>query len=209
MIFTNSRSQSSYTGNLIKHYHNRNINPSSVFSIISPTRYIPSNTITIQNTPEIEQTKPKTMKWGEPIWFLFHSLAEKVKENAFSSIREELLNVIYTICSNLPCPDCANHAVIYLNSIHYKTIQTKDQLKNMLFIFHNTINQKKNYAIFPRDQLDTKYKNVGLIPIIHNFMKHFKDKHKSIHMIANDLHRARIVNQLKTWFNSNIQSFDL
>ena len=36
----------------------------------------------------------------------------------------------------------------------------------------------------------------------------FQDKHKSIHMIANDMHRARLSQNLKQWFNENIQYFD-
>ena len=148
------------------------------------------------------------MKWGEPTWFLLHCLAEKVKEDVFPYIRLELLNVIFTICANLPCPDCANHASEYLKSINYKMIQTKEQLKNVLFSFHNMINVKKNMPIFPREQLENKYRNMIFIPTIYAFMEHFQDKHKSIRMIANDFYRARIAEQLKIWFNTNIQNFD-
>jgi hypothetical protein len=97
---------------------------------------------------------PKKMSWGEPTWILFHVLAEKIKDEEFSQIRPELLEVIYTICSNLPCPDCANHASMYLNDIRYKNIQTKEQLKTMLFQFHNTVNKKKDFAIFMSKNLN-------------------------------------------------------
>ena len=45
------------------------------------------------------------VKWGEPTWYLFHTLAEKINDESFPTIREELLNVFYSICSNLPCPE--------------------------------------------------------------------------------------------------------
>jgi len=161
----------------------------------------------IQNIQPANQ--PKKMKWGEPIWFLFHTLAEKVKDESFQSIRLDLLNTIYLICSNLPCPDCANHASEYMKKINFSSIRTKQDLKLMLFQFHNVVNQKKRFPIFSIDELDSKYSNANTIMIIQNFMIHFQDRHHSIHMIANDLHRSRLANQLKTWFNNNLQYFDL
>jgi hypothetical protein len=208
MLFTNHRSQTSYIGNKIQNSNTVNTT-TDMFSILKLRN---KNVTTIpkpivQN--EVEGPKlPKKMKWGEPTWFLLHCLAEKVKEDVFPYIRLELLNVIFTICANLPCPDCANHASEYLKSINYKMIQTKEQLKNVLFSFHNMINVKKNMPIFPREQLENKYRNMIFIPTIYAFMEHFQDKHKSIRMIANDFYRARIAEQLKIWFNTNIQNFD-
>lgn len=203
MLFTNVRSQHSYIGNLIQQNNPANIN-------ISMVRYRrPMSIVPVPAAPvPIEENKPKKMKWGEPTWFLFHVLAEKVKEYQFANIRVELLNVVYTICSNLPCPDCANHATAYLNGINYRAIQTKEQFKQLFFVFHNIVNAKKNFPIFPRDELETKYSQMELIPTLYNFMSHFQDKHKSIRMIANDFHRSRIADQLKQWFNANIQYFD-
>ena len=37
---------------------------------------------------------------------------------------------------------------------------------------------------------------------------HFQDKHKSVHMIANDMFRARQVETLKEWFNKNYNCFE-
>lgn len=208
MLFTNHRSQNSYIGNKIQNSNTIN-NTTNMFSILKP------NTRTVVSIPrpiiqdEVETPKTsKKMKWGEPTWFFLHCLAEKVKEEVFPSIRVELLNLIYTICANLPCPDCANHASEYLKGINYKMIQSKEQLKNILFSFHNTVNAKKNMPIFPREQLESKYRNMLFIPTIYTFMEHFQDKHKSIRMIANDFYRARIAEQMKLWLNANIQNFD-
>jgi hypothetical protein len=177
---------------------------------------------TIQNNQNIQSTnnasvkittqemKPqKKMKWGEPTWFLFHTLAEKVKEENFPSIRLDLINIIRIICSNLPCPDCANHATEYMKKINFASIKTKQDLKFMLFQFHNVVNQKKSFPLFSSDNLDSKYSNANTVNIIQNFMIHFQDKHHGIRMIANDLHRSRIADQLKTWFNNNLQYFEL
>jgi len=159
--------------------------------------------------PDENAPKKKSMKWGEPTWFLFHTLAEKIKESDFQAIRTELLNNIYTICANLPCPDCAAHAKSYMDGINFNVIRTKNDLKELFYTFHNMVNSKKGFPIFPRNQLEEKYSKAKTINIIQNFMHHFSDKHASIHMMANDMHRGRIVEYLKTWFNMNIHHFEL
>ena len=152
---------------------------------------------------------PKRMKWGEPTWFLFHVLAYKIKDEHFNNLKNELLEIINMICVNLPCPTCASHATDYMNKIQRNSIQYKQNLKDMLFKFHNDVNVRKGVQSFPHDKLDEKYSKANTMNIIQHFMTHFQDKHHSIHMIANDMHRGRIVKLLKVWFNNNIQHFDL
>jgi hypothetical protein len=165
-------------------------------------------TVVVETNPITNPSK-KPMKWGEPTWFLFHTLAEKVKPEFFPEIQKELLNLIYTICSNLPCPNCAKHATQFLNGINFNTITTKDALRFMLHRFHNEVNRRKGLPDFPLDQLTSKYSAANTINIIHYFMPFFDDKHKSIRMIADDMHRMRVALQLKSWFNKNIGAFDL
>ena len=151
---------------------------------------------------------PKKMKWGEPTWFLFHTLAYKIKDENFQQLRAELLNMIHSICANLPCPMCAGHAVDHLKSTNFLGIRTKKELINALYNFHNEVNKKKGFAIFHYDDLDTKYSGAVTKNIIFNFILHYQDKHKSVHMIANDIFRARQVLILKEWFNNNFKYFD-
>jgi len=162
------------------------------------------------NQPAIVQPPPilpKKMKWGEPTWFLLHTLAEKVKDESFAEIRVGFLNIIYTICTNLPCPDCSNHAKTLLDGVNFNAIQTKAQLKQLLFEFHNNVNKRKGFPIFNYTDLDKKYTNAVTINIIYNFVKFFNPKNYSIRMIANDFHRERITEIIKGWFNSNLVYF--
>lgn len=155
--------------------------------------------------PVVEKSK---MKWGEPTWFLFHVLAEKVKEESFITVRSELLNKIYSICNNLPCPICAKHATDYMNKVNFMTIQTKGDLKELLFNFHNEVNKNKNYPLFPRNRLEEKYKMAVTANIMKNFMKFFEDKQYNVQLISNKMHRERLISILKSWFNENIQCFE-
>jgi hypothetical protein len=202
------QNQRSYMGALIQStIPTPGISRPTPFSILSGIRFQTTVRNPLPLSTKIEESTPKKMKWGEPIWILFHVLAEKVREDIFSSIRTELLNIIYIICSNLPCPDCANHAMIYLNNIKYKNIETKAQLKEMLFLFHNTVNQKKGFPIFPREKLEETYSKYPLFPVLQKFMVVFQDKHKSIRMISDDFHRGKIAIELQTWFNNHINAF--
>jgi hypothetical protein len=96
-----------------------------------------------------------------------------------------------------------------MKKVDFNSIRTKQDLKLMLFQFHNVVNQKKQFPLFSINELDSKYSNANLVNIIQLFMFHFQDKHHSIRMIANDLYRSRIAEQLKIWFNNNICYFDL
>ncbi len=183
----------------------RNVPPMPI--VLPPTRTITRNVV--EQPAATDTTKPKKMKWGEPTWYLFHALAEKVKEDRFQAIRTELLNTIYVICKNLPCPMCANHATQYMNAINFNTIQTKKDLIDLLWNFHNEVNKRKNFAVFPYEELSEKYSRANLINIIQVFMVHFKDKHASLRMIADDMYRQQISTKMQDWFRKNIQNFNL
>lgn len=148
-----------------------------------------------------------TMTWGKPTWYFFHTLAEKVKPEEFSNIRTDLLDIIYSICVNLPCPDCANHARTYLDKINFNTIQTKEDLKMMLFVFHNSVNQRKGYDMFTIDQLNELYGSSNTANIINNFLQTYLKKNASPRMMANELFRRRIVNKTQIWLNANSNKF--
>ena len=147
------------------------------------------------------------MTWGKPTWYLFHTLAEKVIEPYFLDIRAELLDTLYSICLNLPCPKCAQHAKTHLNSINFNTIRTKEDLKMLFFDFHNLVNSRKEYAIFKYEDL-SKYETAITKNIINNFLIEYNKKSKIIQYLADDLHREKITGSLKKWFIKNIAFFE-
>lgn len=207
MLFTNPRTNQSYIyGNVQIQNKNITLMPQQLNNV----RQIITNSAepVVPEAPK-ELKRPKSMKWGEPTWFFFHTIAEKVKEEKFDSIRKELLNLVYSICANLPCPDCASHASEYMRGINFNAIKTKQNLKDLFFNFHNVVNEKKGFEKFPYDKLDEKYSKAIFVNIVQNFLIHFQNKHSSIHMIANDLHRNRVVEQIKSWLQENIVHFNL
>lgn len=146
---------------------------------------------------EVKQEQSGKIKWGAPTWYLFHTLAEKVKEDSFPLIRKELMDIIFTICTNLPCPDCANHATRFMQGINYDTILTKDDFKELLFRFHNSVNARKGFPIFDRSELDNMYAKANTTNIILNFYNNFKTK--TMKVTTNSFYRTTSFNNIKSW----------
>ena len=207
MLFTNTKG---YPPGVIQQNRNTNISSMNYYNVNVYKHLTPQPQQQVQKVQvnnEEEEHKQKPMKWGEPIWFFFHTIAEKVKNESFPYVKQDLLNIIYKVCVNLPCPMCANHAVEYMNKINFNAIQTKDQLKDVLFVFHNSVNVRKNFPVFMRKDLDEKYSRANTIKIIQNFLNVFQYKNSNMHMIANNMHRTNVANDIKGWFNTNIQHF--
>lgn len=200
--------------------HQRTINQNYVSSSNTPQNFMrirysmptpvktpsaPPPTVRMVNENAVKSSA--IMTWGKPTWYFFHTLAEKIKPEEFSNIRTDLLDIIYSICVNLPCPDCANHARTYLDKINFNTIQTKEDLKMMLFVFHNSVNQRKGYDMFTLDQLNELYGNANTANIINNFLQTYLKRNASPRMMANELFRRRIVNKTQVWLNANSNKF--
>ena len=156
------------------------------------------------NNEYLENTK---LRWGPSTWFLFHTLAEKIKEKDFDILKNELIDLIKSICMNLPCPNCSNHATQYIQNLNYISIRTKNDLKIFLFNFHNDVNRRRNVKLFSLEELNSKYSKSNTLNIINNFVSVFQYKNKSFNMIANEMQKQRQLETFKSWIKTNIQSF--
>jgi len=156
----------------------------------------------------VNKNDPIKIKWGAPTWYFFHTLAHKIKDEHFLKLKTEILYNIVMICKNLPCPKCTTHATEYMAKINFNSIKTKDDLKNMLFKFHNEVNIRTGAELFPYNELDEKYATAVTVNIIQYFFMLFQDKTFNVTAIANNMHRERVIFNLKDWISKNIQYFD-
>jgi hypothetical protein len=159
-----------------------------------------TNNTNVQPPPAPKEPQQDKMTWGEPTWFLFHTLAQKISDQHFSLIRTDLFQLICRICSNLPCPECANHASGYMNGINFDAITTKEQFKLLLWQFHNTVNQRKGFPIYPFENL-SKYDNANIGNIYRNFLHVFNQKGYSMRLAAHSFHRSNAVAYIRKWFH--------
>ena len=139
--------------------------------------------------------------WGPPVWTFFHTLAEKINEDYFHKIKFSLFFIIKRICNFLPCPECSQHASRFLARINVQAIKDKNQFKQMLHLFHNTVNKRKKKAFFSFENTN-KYKNYNLGATFNNFIKVYHTK-GNMNLIAESFQRSLLIKDLKKWIMNN------
>lgn len=207
MRFHNSRAIVKQETNVNTQRNNRNqVLP------LGMTRIQPARKVNNNDKPSIIRDVPKPaekqMKWGEPIWFLFHTLAEKIKEEHFSSKKSEIINLVKSICANLPCPKCTDHAITYMKKMNIDSIKSKQDWKDFLYKFHNEVNKRKNFPEFPHNELDEKYQRANTVNAINYFLATYREKSGSVQMIATEMSRMRVLRNVQQWLKNNLSCFD-
>lgn len=147
------------------------------------------------------------MYWGPTTWCFMHTLASKVKEDSFPIIASKLILVCIQICSNLPCPECTQHARQFWSNVNLSTIKTKQDLINVLFVFHSSVNKRKKLKPFPYDGLSI-YNDKNLIEVYNSFTKNF-NTNGNMNMINESFHRNRMLSSLRAWMYANLKHFDI
>ena len=145
--------------------------------------------------------------WGQSTWFLFHTLAEKVKDEEFSTIKLELIGCIKNISSNLPCPSCREHATKLLAIQNYDQIKTKDDFKKFIFDFHNVVNKNSNKKIESIEILD-KYKLANLINIVNYWNQCFTASGVNRTLLMDSFSRSRLKENINLFFKNNLHRFN-
>lgn len=145
--------------------------------------------------------------WGPACWNLFHTLAEKIKEDHFPIVGKQLYSQILLICQNLPCNDCSDHAKLFLSKVHLNNLNTKNDLKNLLYVFHNAVNRRKQKSSYKYENLDS-YKSNNIIIVFNKFSATY-NTNGNMQLIAENYYRLRILSAFKKWLMQNISHFDL
>ncbi len=96
----------------------------------------------------------KKYEWGNATWYLFHIIAEKLTNDIYIVEKSNIINLITTICNNLPCPSSSEHASKYLLTINFNNINSNEDLKMFFFKFHNLVNIRIHKPQFSLDELN-------------------------------------------------------
>lgn len=139
--------------------------------------------------------------WGNSIWYLFHTLAEKINATKFQEQKNNLFEIVKIICSNLPCPECSDHASKELRRVNINNINDKETFKLFLLEFHNRVNTRLQKPQFTLDELNNKYKLAKLNGILHNFNIVYNAPIPNEKMMAHSFHRNSQNNQLNKRLN--------
>jgi hypothetical protein len=135
-----------------------------------------------------------------------HTLASKIKETSFPLIGPNLIMILVKICNNLPCPECAQHAKMFWANVKTANIKTKTDLINLIFVFHNMVNKRKQLPMFKYDNIGY-YNSKNVINTYNNFARNFNTK-GNLNLINESFHRNMMLSSLRTWMLTNITHFE-
>jgi hypothetical protein len=143
--------------------------------------------------------------WGPAVWTLFHTLIEKVNDQAYPFIKVQLFGQIRRICGFLPCPECSADATNFLAKVNINDLKTKVDFRNTFYVFHNMVNAKKRKPLFNYSKL-ASYNNYGIVPVINNFISKYNTK-GNMKLLAESFQRKMVLGEFKSWFTKTIRAF--
>ena len=146
-------------------------------------------------------------EWGTVTWKVFHTLAEKLRDEKQSHV-PMLLTQILRICHNLPCPTCKQHAVTTLKKINKKNIKTKLDLIKFLWSFHNMVNVKRKVDTITLEECREIYKKENTSIIVGKFIHIFGLNLKSEHGLNSTFLRQICIKEFKQYVLKNHLNFD-
>jgi hypothetical protein len=145
--------------------------------------------------------------WGPSTWIFMHTLVAKIKEPSFSIIGPSLIQMLMQICYNLPCPECAQHARQFWSKVKTANIKTKDDLINLLFVFHNMVNKRKQLPQFKYEKL-SYYNTRNIVETYNIFSRNFNTK-GNMNLINDSFRRNMMISSLRGWLMTNLNHFDI
>ena len=147
--------------------------------------------------------------WGPVTWRLLHMMVLKVNNTITPTQMTELKNIILRILSNLPCPYCTSHAISYISTSNYKSIQNVSDLRIFMFQFHNKVNQRLNKPLITYEQHTDIYCKLKLVPIVNDFNINYQSKNSGVTMMLYNFHRKQMVLDVIKYFRNNTDIFNL
>ena len=141
-------------------------------------------------------------EWGNATWYLFHTLAEKIKTE-YTDSASEIYNLIVQICKSLPCPDCQEHATKMLKNVNSTNIKTRENLIKFIWEFHNKVNARLNKSLFTEDERDALYKKAITVNVVNNFVTTMNKRMGNERGMLNAYYRSKSTNLFVDYIKSN------
>jgi len=118
-----------------------------------------------------------------------------------------LIQILIQICNNLPCPECSHHSKLFWSKVQTNNIKNKTDLLNLLFVFHNLVNKRKNSQPFNYQNLKI-YNAKNVVETYNIFSRNFNTR-GNMNLINESFHRNMMLASLRKWLLANLQHFEL
>ena len=148
-------------------------------------------------------------KWGPITWSLFHTMAEKIKDEKYNTHFPQLWKHFTRICHSLPCPQCSDHATAYVRRYKVTQFSNKKLFKHFIHQFHNEVNNNTNKQLYDIGVLEI-YKSNNLSQVFNDFIVewNYQMNQKNMNLIAHNFIRKQTIKDFHIWFYSNLDVFD-
>jgi hypothetical protein len=148
--------------------------------------------------------------WGPPTWKLLHCMTFKAKNTMTQPQIQELKKIIERIVSNLPCPICSTHAKSYFKTNKFNTLNTLDQIRYFMFVFHNNVNARIKKDLITYEEHNILYQNMNFELVIRNMFQIYQNMNSTnVTMMLYSYHRNSILQDLNKYFIVNQSLFTL
>jgi hypothetical protein len=146
--------------------------------------------------------------WGPAVWYLFHTLAFKIKNEKFNEMKNSLLDFFVLISANLPCPECAEHAQQETKNLDKSKITNKKELCTYFLNFHNKVNVRTKKKEFTMQEYIAKYNKAVTRNVISNFFITMSKSDHNVKLMINSFYKSNAVSSLKKWIIQNASKFN-
>lgn len=150
-----------------------------------------------------------TKIWGPHIWNFLHCFCEKIDEQFFINNKKSVFVFIKNILFNLPCPICSSDSRIQFQKVNIDIIKTKEELKNLLFYYHNYVNKKLKKKEKSKNVLNV-YRGYNIQKCYKNFqLVYFKKYTFKLNIYSTMLkNKNNEQNSVKQWWYKNRRNFN-
>lgn len=149
----------------------------------------------------------KKKVWGNAVWILFHTLAEKIKPEYITELGT-LVTHITSICNNLPCPDCQQHASQVMMKVNKSSISSsKEALIDFLWNFHNSVNIRTKAVFYPKESLEV-YTRANTLNVVKNFITIMSATSNNEKTMLHGFHRSLYMKQFIEYIKNNSYKYN-
>ena len=106
--------------------------------------------------------------WGTITWNMLHTLVEKSQNEKFYNYKIDLISIIQNICVLLPCQTSCKLSKIFLDNVFINKIDNLNDVKKILYVFHNYINKNNKKQLFNYNNI-IKYKDFDIHNIYNSY----------------------------------------
>lgn len=144
-------------------------------------------------------------EWGNATWFLFHTLAYKLKRE-HEAHANEVFDIFRQICDNLPCPKCRQHATQIMSK--RRRVHGKEDLERFMWKFHNTVNISLKRREMTYEEYERKFTMANTQRIINHFVRTMRKNMRIPNMMLDSFRRQTCVARFIEYMERNRHRFN-